>query len=223
MTYTAQPGLPPGLMIDADHPEVVAFARKVTAEATDPRDAAVKLYYAVRDGLRYDPYKLDLSVRGLSGSQALANGYGWCVPKAALLASVCRAVGIPARIGVANVRNHLSTARMREMMASDIIYGHGYTTIELDGQWFKATPAFNLGLCEKLRLQPLEFDGRADSIYHPYDLDGRRHMEYVDMLGEFDDVPRDLLLSLFEQHYPTVWQLSKSSWDDDVAAEAAAG
>jgi len=96
-----------------------------------------------------------------------------------LLAAACRVVGIPARVGLADVRNHLSTARLREKMGTDVFYRHGYTALHLNGQWVKATPAFNIELCEKLRLQPLDFDGTADSIYHPFDLQGQRHMEYL--------------------------------------------
>ncbi len=119
----------------------------------------------------------------MKASTALANGYGWCVPKAALLAAACRAAGIPARVGYADVRNHLSTERLRQNMGSDLFVWHGYTDIWLDGQWLKATPAFNIELCDRFGLLPLEFDGRADSIYHPFDTAGNRHMEYVTMHG----------------------------------------
>ena len=194
-------------MIDADHPAVVEFARKTTAAARDARERAVVLYYAVRDRVRYDPYKLDLSPGGLSASRVLADGFGWCVPKATLLAAACRAVGVPARLGLADVRNHLSTARLREAMGTDIFYGHGYTAMHLGGQWLKATPAFNVELCDKLGLRTLEFDGAADSIYHPFDLAGKRHMEYLHFRGEFDDVPRNDLLDLFAEHYPRLTRL----------------
>jgi hypothetical protein len=125
----------------------------------------------------------------MRASTVLANGYGWCVPKAVLLAAVCRAAGIPARLGFADVCNHLSTARMRQSMETPVFYWHGYTDIWIDGAWRKATPAFNLSLCEKFGLKPLDFDGRSDSIYHPFDLAGNRHMEYLHQRGSFDDLP----------------------------------
>src|SRR5438105_5824270 len=168
--------LKPTPFMNADDPAVLAFARSATAEAGDERERAVALYYTVRDGFRYDPYKIDLSVDGLKASRVLSDGFGWCVPKAALLAAACRAVGIAARVGLADVRNHLSTARLREAMGTDMFYGHGYTAIRVDGRWVKATPAFNVELCRRMGLHSLEFDGTADSIYHPFDLSGRRHM-----------------------------------------------
>src|SRR5690606_22048978 len=175
-------------LIDSDSPEVRAFAA-AHAQGPSDRERAVSLYLAVRDGFRYDPYRIDLSPAGMSASSVLRNGHGWCVPKAALLTAVCRAAGIPARMGFADVRNHLSTERMRETMKTDLFIWHGYTDIWLNGRWRKATPAFNIELCERFGLLPLEFDGESDSIYHPFDKSGQRHMEYVHQRGAFDDLP----------------------------------
>jgi len=193
--------LAPTALIDSDHPDVVAFARE-HAHGADDRERAVALYLAVRDGFRYDPYQCDLSVPGMRASTVIARGHGWCVPKAALLTAVCRAAGIPARVGYADVRNHLSTERMRQMMQTDLFIWHGYSDLWIDGQWRKATPAFNLSLCERFGLLPLEFDGRADSIYHPFDKAGNRHMEYVHQRGAFDDMPLAQIVADFERLYP---------------------
>jgi transglutaminase-like putative cysteine protease len=211
--------LAPAKLVDSDHPAVSRFADQ-HARGADDRERAVALYHAVRDGLRYDPYRVDLSVHGMKASTALANGYGWCVPKAALLAAACRAAGIPARVGYADVRNHLSTERLRQNMGSDLFVWHGYTDIWLDGAWIKATPAFNIELCDRFGLLPLEFDGRADSIYHPFDKAGNRHMEYVAMHGAFDDVPLQRILDAFAVHYPNM-PLENSAQHGDFAADAA--
>jgi transglutaminase-like putative cysteine protease len=212
--------LAPAVLVDSDHPAVIAFARQY-ARSADPRERAVALYHAVRDGLRYDPYRVDLSVHGMKASTALAKGYGWCVPKAALLAAACRAAGVPARVGYADVRNHLSTERLRKNMGSDLFVWHGYTDIWLDGAWIKATPAFDIELCQRFGLLPLEFDGRADSIYHAFDKAGNRHMEYVAMHGSFDDVPLQRILEAFAVHYPNM-PLENSAQQGDFAADAAA-
>jgi transglutaminase-like putative cysteine protease len=197
--------LAPTPFVDSDHPAVQAFARQHATGAT-AREQAVALTLAVRDGFRYDPYRLDLSPEGMRASTCLAQGYGWCVTKAVLLAAVCRAVGIPARLGFADVRNHLSTERMRQTMKTDVFAWHGYTDIWLDGAWRKATPAFNLSLCEKFGLLPLDFDGVGDSIYHPFDKQGNRHMEYLLQRGTFSDLPLDDMLATFHELYGT-WML----------------
>jgi transglutaminase-like putative cysteine protease len=205
--------------IDSDHPAVIDYATQAVGDARTDIDKAIGLYYAVRDDIRYDPYAIDLSPSGMRASTVLETGRGWCVNKAALLAAVCRVMGIPAALGFADVRNHLSTERLREAMGTDIFHYHGYTAIFLNGQWLKATPAFNLSLCEKMRLQPLEFDGSEDSIYHPFDLSGNRHMEYVAFRGERADLPLDELLQAFDVYYPNMARLDTADFDADVARE----
>lgn len=214
--------LAPTAVVDSDHPAVVAFAEGVCAGIGAPRARAVALYYAVRDGLRYDPYGARIDPVSLRASTTLAAGHGWCVNKAVLLAAALRAMSIPAALGYADVRNHLSTARMRETMQTDVFYWHGYTAVGLDGRWIKATPAFNVELCRKFRLRPLEFDGHTDSIYHPFDLDGRQHMEYLAYRGEFADVPVVAMAADFRLHYPHIeTMLGDGDFAADVEAEVA--
>ncbi len=212
----------PSPTIDARHPTVSAFARVNAGDARDPRQKAIRLFYAVRDGIRYDPYTIELTVENLKASHTLSVGRAWCVPKAILLAAGCRAMGIPARLGFADVRNHLSTARMRAAMKTDIFYWHGYTAIYLDGTWVKATPAFNIELCERFRIRPLDFDGRSDAIYHPLDLNGNRHMEYLQYRGEFTDVPLDQIIETFQQEYIFSPSWSSGDFEHDAALETAA-
>lgn len=218
--------LAPTPLIDSDHPAVLGFAQR-HAQGSNDRERAVALYYAVRDGFRYDPYRCDLSAAGMKASTVIAQGLGWCVPKATLLAAASRAAGIPARLGFADVRNHLSTERMRQSMKTDIFYWHGYTEIWLDGDWRKATPAFNVELCDRFGLMALEFDGQADSIYHPFDRAGNRHMEYVTQRGSFNELPLEQLLADFRLHYPG-WVAGNTSRDQgadflaEVDIEAAA-
>jgi len=212
--------LRPTAIIDSDAPIVQDWARTHVGNASTPQEQAIRLFYAVRDQFRYDPYRIDLSVRGMSASRVIESGFGWCIPKAVLLAAACRVMGIPARIGLADVRNHLSTARLREQMGTDVFYRHGYTAIHLAGQWVKATPAFNIELCQKLRLHPLEFDGVSDSIYHPFDLSGQRHMEYLAMHGEHDDLPLVELREIFATHYAQLLVTTEADWLADVEREA---
>jgi len=212
--------LAPTPLIDSDHPAVVAFAHR-HAIGADDRARAVALYLTVRDRFRYDPYRVDLSPEGMRASAVLALGHGWCVTKAALLAAAARAVGIPARIGHADVRNHLSTERMRQAMGTDLFVWHGWAELWLDGRWRKATPAFNVDLCERFGLLPLEFDGVHDSLYHPYDRAGRRHMEYVHERGSFDEVPLAEIVAGFAAAYPQMAAhgLRGASFDADVARD----
>jgi transglutaminase-like putative cysteine protease len=202
--------LAPGQYIDSDHPKVAAFAREHAKGASD-LERAVALYYAVRDGVRYNPFLDFTDDASFRASHCLEAGEGFCVGKAALLAACARVVGIAARVGFADVKNHLSTPRLLETLGSDLFIYHGYTELFLGGRWVKATPAFNLELCRKFRVRPLEFDGRSDSIFHPFDEDDRRHMEYLRERGAFADVPAEEIQRAFREAYPRLYSLGREA------------
>ena len=223
--------LAPGGCVDSDHPEIRALAESIVDPAAGDMANAIALYYWVRDEIRYNPYTPWDSPESMMASRTLDVGEGWCVPKAILMAALCRSQGIPARLGYADVRNHLSTARLRAMMKTDVFYYHGYCSIHLRGQWVMSTPAFNLGLCERFGLKPLEFDGIHDSIYHPFDQEGNRHMEYLRYRGEYADLPFDDMMRVFRREYPAMFEEDTapgfnadlhpdaSAWEEDVAEE----
>ena len=216
----------PGRFIDSSHPAIIATARSLADPAGDELKTAIALYYLVRDSIRYNPYRADTFPSAYLASATLAAAEGWCVTKALLLAALCRAAGVPARVGYADVRNHLSTERLRQAMQTDVFYFHGYTSIYLGGRWVKATPAFNIELCRKFGLAPLEFNGLEDSLYHPFDLAGNRHMEYLHERGDYFDLPFEELMAVMREHYPRMFGAGAtgtgpvaSNWDADVHAE----
>ena len=213
--------LKPGRFIDSDHPAVAAFAARATADEPDPVAAAVKLYYAVRDGIVYDPYVPSDDPGTYRASAVLAKGRGYCVGKASLLAAAARSRGIPARVAFADVRNHLATPRLLELIGTDVFVYHGITELWLEGRWLKATPTFNLTLCEKFRIRPLDFDGRADAVFHPFDRDGRQHMEYLRQRGSFVDVPVEIIMPAMLEAYPRLARFNKAP-RGDFAKEAEA-
>ena len=208
-----------GTFIDSDDPAVRDYAR-AAAGAGDDTARAVRLYYAVRDDIRYDPYGIELSPEGFRASRCLARGKGFCITKAALLAACGRAAGIPSRVGYGDVRNHLATPKLIETMGSDLFVYHGFTEMFLGGRWVKATPAFNLSLCERFGVKPLEFDGIADSVFHPFDAAGRRHMEYVRQRGSYADVPFEKISADFHAHYPRAMKNGFGGGDFGREAEA---
>ncbi|HEY5789530.1 MAG TPA: transglutaminase-like domain-containing protein, partial [Gammaproteobacteria bacterium] len=173
------PYLAAGRFVDADDPGVVAFARAAAGAERDELARAVRLYYAVRDQVLYDPYHVGEDPEYYRAGACLAAGRGFCIPKAALLAACARAVGLPARVGYADVRNHLSTPRLEALIGGSVYTWHSYTEFYLEGRWVKATPAFDGALCARLGVHALEFDGREDSLFQEYNRAGHRHMEYV--------------------------------------------
>jgi transglutaminase-like putative cysteine protease len=196
--------LRPTSIIDSDHDGVVQFALNTikTAKRNEhPTEKAVLLYYAVRDGIWYDPYYPFYLPEHYRASNVLASGRAFCIPKAALLCALGRACGIPARVGFATVKNHLATRQLIEFIGSDLFVYHGYTEFYLEGRWVKATPAFNAELCQKHNVVPLEFNGREDSIFQAYNLEKKRFMEYVAYHGAYADIPVATIVAAWEEAY----------------------
>lgn len=211
--------LAPTWYIQSDHPAVLGFVAERAGGGT-PEERVVRLYYAVRDGFRYDPYSIRLDPANFRATTCLEQGAGYCINKAILLAASARAVGVPARLGFADVRNHLASPRLLELLGTDVFYWHGYTSLWIGGRWVKATPAFNIELCERFGVRPLEFDGSADSVFHEFDAGGRRHMEYIREHGDFDDLPYEALTAVMLAEYPRLFAGELPS--GDFHAEAAA-
>jgi transglutaminase-like putative cysteine protease len=212
--------LSPSRFIDSNARDVVAFAETNSAGAANPMDRVLRLYRAVRDGILYDPYVDLADPANYRASSVLASGHGFCIGKAALLAACARAIGVPARVGYADVRNHLTSPRLYERIKTDLFTWHSYADIHLDGRWVKATPAFNQSLCDRLALKALEFDGRTDSLLHPFDRSGRRHMEYLNDRGSFADVPFETIQDDFRQRYAAL--MTSRGLAGDFQAEAVA-
>ena len=193
--------LTPTKIIDSEHPMIIDHAKVIVADSSDPTEQAVKLYYAVRDGIWYDPYYPFYLPEHYRASNVLKSGRGYCVCKASLLCALGRACGIPSRVGFADVKNHLATKQLIAHMGCDLFVFHGYVEFFLESKWIKATPAFNKELCLRHKVAPLEFNGRADSVFHAYNLEKKRFMEYQTDHGTFADIPVDTIVRAWKEAY----------------------
>ena len=191
----------PTAMLDSGNPAVRRFAAEAMGGSTEPVEQAVKLYYAVRDGIWYDPYSPFHRPEDYRASRVLDLARGYCVQKAALLAALARTVCIPSRLGFGTVRNHLATRQLLDYLGSDLFVYHGWVELHLEGRWVKATPAFNRELCSRHGVTALEFDGRHDSVFQDYSEERRKFMEYVAFHGVYDDVPVAVLLQAWREAY----------------------
>lgn len=198
--------LEPGVYVDSDHPDVIAFARDTIGDARSDGEKAARLFRAVRERLRYDPYSITFDPRDYTASALLQRDRAYCIPKAVLLAATARAAGLPARLGFADVKNHLSSAKLLETLGSDLFAWHGYAEVWIDGEPYKLAPAFNASLCARFGVPPLELDPRApaDAMLQAFDGEGRRYMEYLNDRGRFLDLPFQEILWTFERLYHVV-------------------
>jgi hypothetical protein len=210
--------LEPGRFVDSAHPAVIDFSRK-HAKGANQRARAVSLYYAVRDEIRYNPFQNFTVDESYRGSVCLERGVGWCVPKAALLAAAARAAGIPARVGFADVKNHLTSPR-----ADRQTDGHGpfrVPRLHRAAIWTAAGSRprrrSTWNCARGSASGRWSSTAREDSIFHPFDEDNRRHMEYVSDRGSFADVPVEEIKRVFAETYPRYYNLGPDAEKQEFA------
>ncbi len=217
-TPMGSPCLSPTVFLDSDNPSVQRFASDAIGDAASPKERAIRLFYAVREQIPYDPYAAVLEADAMRASAVIAKGKGFCVAKAILLAAVLRAIGIPARLGFADVTNHLATRRLLELLRTDVFVFHGYAEVLLDDRWVKATPAFHSRLCARFGVPALDFDGEHDAVLQPFDGRGRPFMQYLRSHGSFNDFPHEAMLQAWRKTYPHLFEMAQPTGDFEAEA-----
>lgn len=195
--------LRPTPVIDCDHPSIREKSEDLTGGQDDITEKAKSLFYFVRDEIRYNFYPSSSPPEELfRASNTLSVGESFCIPKAILLVALARAAGIPAALGFADIRNHLLPEKVVELLGTNVIRLHGYAVLYLEGKWVKATPAFDLSMCDENRFVPVVFDGKSDAMLTSHDRDGRLHIEYLKVLGHYyDDIQPDRLVEALMQGF----------------------
>jgi len=189
---------------DYTHPIIQTKIKEWTSEATSLKEKAIELYYAIRDGYYYNPYKINFAAEYAKSSDIINRKEGHCLDKATLLISCCRAIGIPSKLHLVKVKNHIAVEKLVEAYGTDELTPHAFAELYIDGKWVKATPAFNRSLCDLLNVDVLEFDGETDSLFQEYDKDGGQFMEYLEDYGCFDDLPMEFIVENMKAHYPGI-------------------
>jgi hypothetical protein len=193
--------LKPTFFLNWDHPEVTDLAARLNQGIREEGERARRLFYFVRDQIRYDPYVPFDNRTDYQAHIILRRQRGYCIQKAIVLATLARACGIPSRLRFADVRNHLVPPRLAEIMETDLFYFHGYDELFLHGTWVKVPPTFDLILCRRLGLMPVEFDGFHEALLHSRTSDGRFHVNYARQRGHFEDFPYEEVLAGFKALY----------------------
>jgi len=191
----------PTEVIDSDHSSILAYARKSAGDAKDKISKACALFAAVRDEIAYEPRTHFYRKSHYLASNVLARKSGYCVSKACLLCALGRVVGIPSRLGLADIRNYGASPEIIELMGTNIFTYHGFVEFFLDGQWVKATPAFNRPIYEKHNIPLIVFTGREDAVFPSHDLNGNPYVEYIKYHGSYADLPLEDLIQSFRKIY----------------------
>jgi len=193
--------LEPAPGIQCEHPKVLELARGIIKGSANDRQAAAKLFTWVRDTVRYNPYVPFDDLNDYLALSTLERGRGYCVQKSALLCALARAVGIPARLGFADIENHQLPAGMAEVLGSPIMAHHCFVEWFVGGRWLKSTPSFEAPLCTQRGWRLVEFDAEHDSLLATSDLAGRPHISYVRHLGWRREVPLAEILDSWKKEY----------------------
>ena len=195
--------------LDFEHPAVEAFLSGIRTLPDNKKDRAIALYLKVRDGLRYNPYRISMDRESYKASHIAQKKEAHCIEKAILLVAGLRAIEIPARLQLAKVKNHIGVERLIKKFGTNELTPHGMVNLFLEGKWLKVSPAFNKELCEKCQVAPLDFDGESDSVFQQYDRHGNTFMQYLEDYGHFEDVPIEFIFQNFREHYPQIYHLYK--------------
>jgi len=190
---------------DYTHESIKHIVKDLINVKISKKEKALKLYYIVRDGWRYNPSRISFVAEDLKASVIAKKEEGHCIDKSIIYISCLRALNIPARIGMAKIKNHIGTEKLEEKFGTNILTPHGYVEVFLNNKWIKATPAFNKELCAYYNVSALDFDGENDSIFQEYSKSNEKFMEYIEDYGTFEDFPVEFVKRNMRQYYPSIF------------------
>ncbi|MDY7018775.1 MAG: transglutaminase family protein [Chloroflexota bacterium] len=200
--------LKPTEAIDSEHEMIQELAEKLTLDCTSEVEKVIKLFYFVRDSIRYNIYMASVFLEDFKASTVLRREKGYCVQKAVLLTALGRAALIPSRLSFAKIKNHRIPAHLMEKMGTNIFPRHGYNQFFLSGKWISAAATFDRELCTKNKLPTVEFDGIHDAILPQTDLDGNPYIEYLEKYSPQADLP----LEWIAKEIVKFWGPDKRAW-----------
>lgn len=178
-------------------------AVEITEGCKSDVEKAKALFYWVRDNIKYNMKLFIPKVKNnFKASKTIRKGQGFCVSKSILLSTLARAVGIPARIHLVDLINHLVSDKVTELMGTNIMHFHGFSELLIDGKWVKLTPSFDQETAIKGGFLPFcEFDGKNDAVFPTQDINGNPFGEYVGDRGIHAGLPLDEIDRVFQEKY----------------------
>lgn len=200
--------------IESDRAEILGLAKTLTDGINGKRERTKVLFYFVRDRIVFRPLFFNyLPKEEFKASITLQKGHGFCITKAIFLISLLRSMGIPSRFILADIRHHQLSNAIKKELKTDII-PHGFLEVFLGNKWIKLNPTYNLNYCKAMDYPPTEFDGENDALFPAVDNRGNKLIEYVQIIGQFPDLPYDLLLSHIRDRYGTLdkdffWEINR--------------
>ncbi len=212
--------LVPSPGIQCDHPEIQKLARAIAKGSKNDVEAARRLFEYVRDTVAYSVNVPVANLEDYLALNTLARGKGFCVQKSALLCALARSLGIPSRLGFADIKNEKLHGRLMQMIPDKVIYHHCFMEWFVGGRWFKSTPSFDRTLSQRHGWRLVEFNPAGDALLPATDLQGRPHVSYLAYHGWRMGVPLEEFSEVTDRYYGAG---SMADWDARGRAALAAG
>lgn len=129
-------------LADYDHPLVRETAKTLTNGETTVRGKIEKLFYYVRDKIKFGfPKDGDL----VKASETIQSGVGQCNTKGTLFLALCKTLEIPARLHFSlikkDIQRGLFTGIAYRLMP--MLISHAWIEVEVDGIWHKLDSYIN--------------------------------------------------------------------------------
>jgi transglutaminase-like putative cysteine protease len=196
-----QNSLQPTYYFDCDHPDIRNAVQSITGECKNQVEALQRLFLFVRDQIPYNMYAVTGNPMYYKASKILEMGTGFCVQKAILFTALGRAAGVPSRLVLVAIRNHLTPPEVVKLLGGNVFFPHAYSQFFLEGRWINVAATYDQPLCARLGAAVPEFDGYHDTLLPAFDLDGHQFIEYIENFGIFDDLPWQLIVDKMPEYY----------------------
>jgi transglutaminase-like putative cysteine protease len=196
--------LGPTRLIDSTHAAVIERARRLTAGCTSDREKLERIYYFVRDM----PYDILAAFRDLAAgrgraSDVLQAGHAFCMGKASSFVALCRAAGIPARVGFQQLDcpdKPFMSEEVRRLWGDRPLPRHSLGEAYLDGRWLKLDATIDAATAAaKGRPYTRQFDGEHDipTVEGPIVKDLESHADYPeDVAAWYETMAREVMRAL---------------------------
>ena len=195
--------LKPTYFLDFNN-DIIKQKVKELIDSDDLTENAIKLFYFVRDKIKYNPYSPCDKREYYRSSEVLKRGSGYCIQKAVLLCSMLRLAKIPCKLVFVDIKNYNAPEKLTKLFGNTYHF-HGYCKLYLNNKWVSAAPTFNIEMCEKFGYKPTEFNGKEDALLEKYNVNGELTFEYINFRGEFDDLPFNIILNGFKEELGDVF------------------
>ena len=199
-----RPYLAPTPVIDSDHPDVIARARELTRDCGSEREKLARIYGFVREM----PYDILASFRDLAqgkrrASDVLRAGHAFCMGKASTFVALCRAAGIPARVGFQQLDcpdKPFMSEEVRRLWGDRTLPWHSLGEARLGGRWLKLDATIDSATAiAKGRPYARQFDGEHDipTVEGPILRDLESHADYPTEVADwYETMAREIVRAL---------------------------